>query len=83
MDYNKPTLPVLMLHGSSPESLRYEYMSVLRCLYHLQEAISRVDFHSRDYDGQEQFNKARNERLEIMAQIKYIQNYFELIAESI
>ena len=83
MDFIKPILPVLTLHGSSPESLRNDYMNVLKEIYSLQEAIRKVDFHSRDYNGQEEWTNARIQRLEIMAQLKYIQNHFEIIAESI
>jgi hypothetical protein len=83
MDYYKPTLPALMIHGSNPESLRNEYMNVLKQIYKLTESLQKVDFHGRDYINSEEFNKARQERLEIYIQLAGMQNYFECIVESI
>ena len=73
-------LPIKNLHGSNFESLQEEYINAMDSVRNSIDAISKIDFNSRDYSDMNQFQSAKKQRMEMISNLQNVFEYLEAIA---
>jgi len=75
-----PTLPVKTLHGTSWQSLCEDYDNARVAVEEAANAISKIEFNSRDYIG-EGWRNAVEERAAIFKKLDEVREYLMTHAE--
>jgi len=75
-----PTLPVKTLHGTSWQSLCEDYDNARVAVDEATDAISKIEFNSRDYIG-DAWETAVKERHDIYEKLAEIRQYLMTHAE--
>jgi hypothetical protein len=79
------TLPTVHLNGTDKKDLCKDYDNALRRVEEAIEAVAKIEFHSRDYypQGNQAWNKAVEERMDIRKKLKEVEEYFTAHLEHI